>query len=215
MRKSLKYLWKQRSCQKPEPGRRYHCGNSVGPAPLPRKAAGALSPKLLGPPMAALSPCSGPAWRSTGLVALPVPRLGLLGSCSLLSPTEITRAPSRVFLYGLPFGMLYRTSRVRTRVWCGGGVCLVVLDGRGHGVRCGHSRLCRVEVGFFLELPDVLLVPDSLIAKPVGHLQWREVGRVKDTKHLTWQSTMPLRCQVQSSKYPCPRPQPLSAGYSS
>lgn len=80
--------------------------------------------------------------------------------------------------------MLERTSRVRTRIWCGGGVGLVVLDGRGHGVRCSHSRLCRIQIGFLLELPDVLLVPDSLIAKPVGHLQWREVGRVRDTKCL-------------------------------
>lgn len=105
--------------------------------------------------------------------------------------------------------MRSRPSRVRTRVWCGGGVCLVVLDGRGHGVRCGHSRLCCVEIGFFLELPNVLLVPDSLIAKPVGHLQRREVRRVKDTRRLT-----SSRCHVCSRECTCRSPQPVSAGYS-
>lgn len=169
MRKSLKPLQKQRSCQKPEPGRRCPGGNYLGPC----EAAGASLPKPLGPPTA--QPSQWSSLESTGLVPLPMPRSGLLGSRSLLSPTQLTRAPSRAFPHGLPVRVLERTSRVRTRVWCGGGVCLVVLDGCGHGVCCGHSRLCRVEIGFFLEFPDVLLVPDSLIAKPVGHLQWGEV----------------------------------------
>lgn len=37
---------------------------------------------------------------------------------------------------------------------------------------CGsHGCLCGVEVGFFLKLADILLVPDSFVAKPVGYLQ--------------------------------------------
>lgn len=90
--------------------------------------------------------------------------------------------------------------QVRTRVWGGGGVGLVVLDSRGHGVRCSHGRLCRVEIGFLLELPDVLLVPDSLIAKPVGHLQGTEVGRAKDMKCSAGQSTTPLRCHFEMAE---------------
>jgi len=56
-------------------------------------------------------------------------------------------------------------------------------------MRCSHSRLRCIKIGFFLELPNVLLVPNSLIAKPVGDLCWGEEGlseghKVSDTtKH--------------------------------
>lgn len=37
---------------------------------------------------------------------------------------------------------------------------------------CGrHGSLCGIEVGFFLKLANILLVPDSFVAKPVGYLQ--------------------------------------------
>lgn len=142
----------------------------------------------------------GPTWTSLGSGQLPVPGLGPLRSCILLTPTELARAvpgPSR---------RLEHSSWVRTRIWCGGGVGLVVLDGGSHGVRCSHGRLCRVEIGFLLELPNVLLVPDSLIAKPVGHLQWREVARVRGTKCLAGQSRIPLRCHFEM-----PETQPVPA----
>lgn len=58
----------------------------------------------------------------------------------------------------------------RTRVRRGGRVGLVVLHGCGHCVRGCHGCLCSIEVGFFLKLADILLVPDSFVAKPVGYL---------------------------------------------
>lgn len=63
---------------------------------------------------------------------------------------------------------------VRTGVWRGGRVGLVVLHGCGYGVRGRHGCLCGIEVGFFLKLADILLVPDSFVAKPVGYLQSAE-----------------------------------------
>lgn len=71
-------------------------------------------------------------------------------------------------------GCLRRVGRehaVRTRVWRGGRVGLVVLHGCGYCVRSRHGCLRSVEVGFFLKLADILLVPDSFVAKPVGYLQ--------------------------------------------
>lgn len=60
---------------------------------------------------------------------------------------------------------------VRTGIWRGGRIGLVVLHRCGHCV-CGcHGCLGSVEVGFFLKLADILLVPDSFVAKPVGYLQ--------------------------------------------
>ena len=68
-------------------------------------------------------------------------------------------------------GLRREWAPVRTRVWRGGRIGLVVLHSCGHCV-CGcHGCLCRVEVGFFLKLADILLVPDSFVAKPVGYLQ--------------------------------------------
>lgn len=63
---------------------------------------------------------------------------------------------------------------VRTGVWRGGRVGLVVLHGCGYSVRSRHGCLCGIEVGFFLKLADILLVPDSFVAKPVGYLQSAE-----------------------------------------
>lgn len=208
MRKSLKYLQKQRSCQKPEPGRRYHVGmrwalfrSLVRLRELRRRSH-----------WDHLWQCPALAWSS-----LEVHGLRTAPPATSRSATELQRSqPDQTHqgaVEGLPLQtalwMRYHPSRVRTGVWCGGGVCLVVLDGRGHGMRCSHSRLCCVQIGFFLELPNVLLVPDSLIAKPVGHLQWREVRRVKDTQRLT-----SSRYHVCCSECACHSPQPVSAGYS-
>lgn len=60
---------------------------------------------------------------------------------------------------------------VRTRIWRGGRIGLVVLNGGGDCVCGRHGSLCGIEVGFFLKLADILLVPDSFVAKPVGYLQ--------------------------------------------
>lgn len=66
-----------------------------------------------------------------------------------------------------------------TRVWCSRRVCLVVLDSCCHGVRCSHCCFCCVEVGFFLKFPYVLLVPDSLVAKPVRYLSEKRKYKIK------------------------------------
>lgn len=42
--------------------------------------------------------------------------------------------------------------------------------GRSLSLRRPHGRLHGVEVGLLLELADVFLVADPLVAKPVGHL---------------------------------------------
>lgn len=60
-----------------------------------------------------------------------------------------------------------------TRVGRGGRVGLAVLHGGGGRVRRVHGRLGGVQVGLLLELADVLLVPDALVAEPVGYLRER------------------------------------------
>lgn len=73
---------------------------------------------------------------------------------------------------------------ILTRVWRGGWVGLVVLHGCGHCV-CGcHGCFCSIEIGLLLKFADVLLVPDSFVAKPVGYLSrtGHEIGRVEKSQ---------------------------------
>lgn len=64
-----------------------------------------------------------------------------------------------------------------TGVGRGGRVGLAVLHGGGGRVRRVHGRLGGVQVGLLLELADVLLVPDPLVAEPVGYLHEAERNR--------------------------------------
>lgn len=98
--------------------------------------------------------------------------------CNILNQTKFTANPSHLAFQGafIYWAGWMKKLLVRTRVWCGGGVCLVILDSCCHGVCCSHSCFCSIKIGFFLKLPYILLVPDSLIAKPVGYLL---VGRRK------------------------------------
>lgn len=57
-----------------------------------------------------------------------------------------------------------------TRIGCSGGVGLTVLHGSSHSMCCIHSSFGSIQIGLLLELADVLLVTDPLVAKPVRYL---------------------------------------------
>lgn len=83
-------------------------------------------------------------------------------------------------------GRVRACTGVPTGVGCGRGVGLAVLHCGGHCMRCCYCSLSSVQVSFFLELAYVLLVPDSLVAEPVGYLGERAEGEP--------------RCQTSSSQ---------------
>ena len=74
----------------------------------------------------------------------------------------------RAEIEGRSFSCLY--AGVPTRVRCGRGVGLAVLHCSGCSVCCIYSSLGGIQVGFFLKLADIFLVPDPFVAKPVGYL---------------------------------------------
>ena len=91
----------------------------------------------------------------------------------------------------------------------GGGVGLAVLHGGGHGVGCRYGGLGGVEVGLFLELADVFLVADSLVAEPVGDLREGHRGslcvRTSD-RHCALSSVIASRCHVWLHQVPNSQP---------
>lgn len=67
--------------------------------------------------------------------------------------------------------MVFCGLRVLTGVGCGRRVGLAVVYGGGYSMGGAHGGLGCVEVGLLLELSDILLVADPLVAKPVGYLR--------------------------------------------
>ena len=65
------------------------------------------------------------------------------------------------------------TSCLTCRIWSGGWICLASMWGC---MSCIHSSSCSIHVGFFLEFPNVFLVSDSFIPKPVGNLNTQTKG---------------------------------------
>lgn len=63
-----------------------------------------------------------------------------------------------------------------TRVRRGRGVCLAVLRRNGCSLRRVDGGLGGIQVGLLLKLADVFLVPDALVAEPVGYLCERRAG---------------------------------------
>lgn len=78
-----------------------------------------------------------------------------------------------------------------TRIGCSGWVGLTVLHSSSYGMRCIHSSFGSIQIGLLLELANVLLVTDPLVAKPIRYLVekkkkgggvGRGEGRVSDVK---------------------------------
>lgn len=126
------------------------------------------------------------AWPATTLSSLPQISLqceywpSFLNLCVLILGSDFL--PFEMGLCGIGLAEQNREHPVRTRIWRGRRIGLVVLHSCGHCMRGCHSCLCSIEVGFFLKLADVLLVPDSFVAKPVGHLQIREMSKKERSK---------------------------------
>lgn len=101
---------------------------------------------------------------------------------------------------------------VPTGVRCGRGVGLAVLHCSGCSVCCIYSSLGGIQVGFFLKLADIFLVPDPFVAKPVGYLCGRAEGGgaeksdVKQPQHRALSSVIVSRCHVWVHQVPNSQP---------
>lgn len=101
---------------------------------------------------------------------------------------------------------------VPTGVGSGRGVGLAVLHCSRCSMRCIYSCLGGVQVGFFLKLADVFLVPDPFVAKPVGYLRGRAQGGgaeesdVKQPQHRALSSMIVSRCHVWVHQVPNSQP---------
>lgn len=101
---------------------------------------------------------------------------------------------------------------VPTGVGCGRGVGLAVLHCSGCSVCCIYSSLGGIQVGLFLKLADIFLVPDPFVAKPVGYLCGRAEGGgaeesdVKQPQHRALSSVIVSRCHVWVHQVPNSQP---------
>lgn len=101
---------------------------------------------------------------------------------------------------------------VPTGVRCGRGVGLAVLHCSGCGVCRIYSSLGGIQVGLFLKLADIFLVPDPFVAKPVGYLCGRAEGGgaeesdVKQPQHRALRSVIVSRCHVWVHQVPNSQP---------
>lgn len=101
---------------------------------------------------------------------------------------------------------------VPTGVRCGRGVGLAVLHCSGCSMCCIYSSLGGIQVGFFLKLADIFLVPDPFVAKPVGYLCGRAEGGgaeesdVKQPQHHALSSVIVSRCHVWVHQVPNSQP---------
>lgn len=99
-----------------------------------------------------------------------------------------------------------------TGVGCGRGVGLAVLHCSGCSVCRIYSSLGGIQVGFFLKLADIFLVPDPFVAKPVGYLRGRAEGGgaeesdVKQAQHHALSSATVSRCHVWVHQVPNSQP---------
>lgn len=93
---------------------------------------------------------------------------------------------------------------VPTGVRCGRGVRLAVLRCNGCSLCRIYSSLGGVQVGLLLKLADVFLVPDALVAEPVGYLCERraeegggaEESDIKQPQQRALSSGIVSRCHV-------------------
>lgn len=109
-----------------------------------------------------------------------------------------------------------------TGVRCGRGVGLAVLHCSGCSVCRIYGSLGGIQVGLFLKLADIFLVPDPFVAKPVGYLCARaEGGGAEGVRRQA--ATAPCTEQCDCFKMSClgpsstqfPAPAVMSAGYTS
>lgn len=108
----------------------------------------------------------------------------------------------------------YLNAGAPTRVGCGRGIGLTVLSCSGCSLCCIYSSLGSVQVGLFLKLADIFLVPDALVAKPVGYLCREEQEKEEEQRsqmsnsHSSMHWTVELFQDVMfgSIKYPIPSP---------
>lgn len=93
---------------------------------------------------------------------------------------------------------------VPTGVRCGRGVRLAVLRCNGCSLCRIYSSLGGVQVGLLLKLADIFLVPDALVAEPVGYLCERRAGEgggaeesdIKQPQQRALSSGIVSRCHV-------------------
>lgn len=110
------------------------------------------------------------------------------------------------------FSFLSMRSGVPTGVRRGRGVGLAVLHCSSCSMGCVYSRLGSIQVGLFLKLADIFLVPDPFVAKPVGYLRGRAQGGgaeesdVRQPQHRALSSVTVSRCHVWVHQVPNSQP---------
>lgn len=119
--------------------------------------------------------------------------------------------------------LFYLNAGEPTGVGCGRGVGLAVLHCSGCSVCCIYSGLGGIQVGLFLKLADIFLVPDPFVAEPVGYLCEHSRRRRRSRGVRRQGATAPCTEQCDCFKMSClgpsstqfPAPAVMSAGYTS